>query len=269
MEGCIIHYNYGSLVKGRQKLMRKPEFKKTTIHRPAILKWCKDLVSHFSGNKTATLIFSAADAPKYLLAPRCIPVFPIQVCIYTAFIHIGDLFWRYVLDFFQIYCYFLLILLLIAGRLFFLVILCRRSASRTPLSLHPNASAISDWYASGCSATYAFSFSGSIFRKLRCSSFFPKSPVSFSCFSHSRMVDMDTLNTRCVSSSVCPACLYSIVRVIVIFDELFGVKEAYVLPHDTIKPYARYSKHQNGYILIANGSVLTDADTKNITAQLR
>ena len=27
-----------------------------------------------------------------------------------------------------------------------------------PLSLHPNASAISDWYASGCSATYAFSW---------------------------------------------------------------------------------------------------------------
>ena len=81
-----------------------------------------------------------------------------------------------------------------------------------PLSLHPNASAISDWYASGCSATYAFSFSGSIFRKPRCSSFFPKSPVSFSCFSHSCIVDLDTLNVWWVSSSVCPACRYSIVR---------------------------------------------------------
>ena len=95
---------------------------------------------------------------------------------------------------------------------FFLVILCRWSASRMPLSLHPNASAISDWYASGCSPTYAFSFSGSIFRKPRCSSFFPKSPVSFSCFSHSCIVDLDTLNVWWVSSSVCPACLYSIVR---------------------------------------------------------
>lgn len=57
--------------------------------------------------------------------------------------------------------------------------------------------------------------------------------------------------------------------VIVIFDERFCVKEAYMLPHDTVKPYARYNKHQNGYILIAKGAVLTDKDTKNITLQLR
>ena len=144
MEGSIIHYDYGSLVKGRQKLMRKPEFKKTAVHRPAILKWRKDPVSHFSGNNATTLIFSAADPSKYLLAPRRIPVFPIQICIYAAFIHVGDLFWWYILDLFQIRCYFLLILLLIAGCLFFLVILYRRSASRMPLSLHPNALAISD-----------------------------------------------------------------------------------------------------------------------------
>ena len=67
---------------------------------------------------------------------------------------------------------------------FFLVILCRRRASWMPLSLYPNTSAISDWYTSGCSATYAFSFSGSIFRKPRCSSSFSKFPASFSCFSH-------------------------------------------------------------------------------------
>ena len=144
MEGSIIHYDYSSFVKGRQKLMRKPEFKKTAVHRPAILKWRKDLVSNFSGNNAAALIFSAADPSEYLLAPRRIPVFPIQICIYAAFIHIGDLFWRYVLDLSQICCYFLLILLLVAGRLFFLVSLCRRSASRMPLSLHPNALAISD-----------------------------------------------------------------------------------------------------------------------------
>ena len=42
-----------------------------------------------------------------------------------------------------------------------------------------------------------------------------------------------------------------------------------MLPHDTVKPYARYSKHQNGYILIAKGAVLSDMDTKNITLQLR
>ena len=194
MKGSIIHYNHGTFVKGRQKLIQKPEFKKTAVHRSAILKWCKDLVSHFGGYNATTLIFSATDSSEYLLAPWRISIFPIQVCIYTAFIHISDLFGWYVLDFFQICCYFFLILLLIADCLFFLVILYRRSASRMPLSLHSNASAISDWYASGCSATYAFSFSGSIFRKLRCSSFFPKSPVSFSCFSHFCIVDLDTLN---------------------------------------------------------------------------
>ena len=101
--------------------MRKPEFKKAAVHCSAILKWRKDLGSHFSGNNAATLIFSATDPPKYLLAPRRIPVFPIQVRIYATFIHAGNLFWRYVLDLFQIRCCLLLILFLVAGRLFFLL----------------------------------------------------------------------------------------------------------------------------------------------------
>jgi len=42
--------------------------------------------------------------------------------------------------------------------------------------------------------------------------FFPKSPVSFSCFSYFCMAGLDTLNVWCVSSSVYPACLYSIVH---------------------------------------------------------
>lgn len=57
--------------------------------------------------------------------------------------------------------------------------------------------------------------------------------------------------------------------IVVIFDEHFSVKEAYMLPHDTVKHYARYNKHQNGYILIAKSEVLTDKETKNITLQLR
>ena len=195
MEGSIIHYNHGSLFQGGQKLLREPKLKKRAVHGAAILKRCKDPITHLSGNNTAALILSATDSSEYLPATWSIAVFPIQVCIYAAFIHISNRFGRYVLDLFLICGYFLLGLLLVPGRLFFLVILSRRSASRMPPSLHPNASAISDWYASGCSTTYAFNFSGSIFRKPRCSSFFPKSPVSFSRFSHSRMVDMDTLNT--------------------------------------------------------------------------
>ena len=196
MERSIIHYNHGTLFQRRQKLVRKPKFKKAAVHRPTILKWRKDLVRHLSGNNTAAFILSAADPPEHPMPPWRISVFPIQVCIYAAFVQIRNLFGRYVLDCFLICRYFLLILFLITSCLFFLVILYRRSASRIPLSLHPNASAISDWYASGCSDTYAFNFSGSIFRNPRCSSFFPKSPVSFSCFSQFCMVDLDTLNVR-------------------------------------------------------------------------
>lgn len=57
--------------------------------------------------------------------------------------------------------------------------------------------------------------------------------------------------------------------IIVIFDESFCVKEAYMLPHNTVKSYARYNRHQNGYILIARGAVLADENTENITAYLR
>ena len=57
--------------------------------------------------------------------------------------------------------------------------------------------------------------------------------------------------------------------IIVIFNDRFGVKEGYMLPHDTIKPYARYNKHQNGYILMAKGAVLSDKSTLNITDQLQ
>lgn len=57
--------------------------------------------------------------------------------------------------------------------------------------------------------------------------------------------------------------------IVVIFDKYFSVKEAYKLPHDIIKFYARTDKHQNGYVLIAKDAVLKDKDTENITIRLR
>ena len=118
MERSIVHYNHGSLLQRRQKLVGKPEFKKSAVHRSAILKRRENSVAHLSGDNAASLVLSTTNLPQYLLAPQCIPIFPIRR-------------------------YFLLVLPLIAGCLFFLVILCRRNASRMPLSLHPNASAIS------------------------------------------------------------------------------------------------------------------------------
>ena len=121
MEGSIIHYNHGTLLQGRQKLLCEPILKKRAVHGAAILKWCKDLISHLSGNNTATLILSATDSSEYLLATWSIAVFPIQVCVYAAFIHISNCFGRYVLDLFLIRCYFLLSLLLVTSCLFFLL----------------------------------------------------------------------------------------------------------------------------------------------------
>ncbi len=125
MERGVVHYNHGTLVEGRQKLIGKPEFKKTTVHRPAILKRREDLIRYFSGDNATALIFSAADSPGHLLAPWRIPVFPIQICIDAAFIHIGELSWRHIFDSLLIHRYFLPILLPVTGRLFFRVILYR------------------------------------------------------------------------------------------------------------------------------------------------
>ena len=144
MEGSIVHYNYGALFQGRQELLCKPKFKKGAVHGAAILKRSQNFISHLSGDNTATLIFPATDLTIHFLAPGSIAVFPIQVCIYAAFVHIDRLFWRYILDFFLICRYFFRILFPIPRCLFFRVILWCRSASRMPLSLHPNASAISD-----------------------------------------------------------------------------------------------------------------------------
>ena len=153
MERGVVHYNHSAFVKGRQELADKPGFKETAVHRPAILEWRKDLILHFCGDNATAFIFPPTDQPRHFLALRGIPVFPVQIRINAAFIYISDLLRRHVLDLFFVRFYFLLVLLLVPGCLFFLVILFRRSASRMPLSLHPNACAISDWYASGCSAT--------------------------------------------------------------------------------------------------------------------
>ena len=57
--------------------------------------------------------------------------------------------------------------------------------------------------------------------------------------------------------------------VVVIFDAHFDVKEAYLIPHNIICQYARYNKHQNGYILVAMGRVLEDANVINLTTLFR
>jgi len=44
----------------------------------------------------------------------------------------------------------------------------------------------------------------------------------------------------------------------VIFNEFFKPVEIWRIPRETIPKYARYSSHQNGYILVLTGKVLED-----------
>lgn len=49
-----------------------------------------------------------------------------------------------------------------------------------------------------------------------------------------------------------------------VFDKDFSLIEGYKIPHQTIKKYAKFSKHQNGHILHLKGEILRDPKTENI-----
>jgi hypothetical protein len=54
----------------------------------------------------------------------------------------------------------------------------------------------------------------------------------------------------------------------VIFDKDFSVLEAYKIPHRLIKANSRFSKHQNGNILILKGDILSTKGVERIDEQL-
>ena len=54
----------------------------------------------------------------------------------------------------------------------------------------------------------------------------------------------------------------------ILFEKDFTVKEAYIIAHELIKKYARFSKHLNGYLLNLHGKVLEDPDVEDITQLL-
>lgn len=51
----------------------------------------------------------------------------------------------------------------------------------------------------------------------------------------------------------------------VLFNRDFTVNEAYKIPHGLIARYARFSKHQNGYILHLRGDILRAQGVEDIT----
>jgi len=50
----------------------------------------------------------------------------------------------------------------------------------------------------------------------------------------------------------------------VFFDEIFNIIGAWKIPRETIPKYARYSPHQNGYILVLTGEALKDKKVTKI-----
>jgi hypothetical protein len=55
----------------------------------------------------------------------------------------------------------------------------------------------------------------------------------------------------------------------VIYAEDFSILEAYQIPYDLIKPYSRFSEHQNGNILILRGNILVEKKVMKIEDKLR
>lgn len=57
--------------------------------------------------------------------------------------------------------------------------------------------------------------------------------------------------------------------VAIMFDRDFNIESAYMIPHGIISKYARFSRHQNGHILIMRGGILGDKRIRDITGDLR
>lgn len=56
--------------------------------------------------------------------------------------------------------------------------------------------------------------------------------------------------------------------VAVIFGVNFDVEEAYLIPHEIIKKYFRYNKHQNGIVITLTNHFISDSQVKDIKEKL-
>jgi hypothetical protein len=55
----------------------------------------------------------------------------------------------------------------------------------------------------------------------------------------------------------------------VLFDEVYGVWRAILLPHELIEPRARFSSHANGWLLLLEDKVWDLAGARDVTEELR
>ncbi len=54
----------------------------------------------------------------------------------------------------------------------------------------------------------------------------------------------------------------------VIFDETYNILDAYKIPHEVIRDYARHSDHVNAHIVNLKGAILTDPRVSSIKEEL-
>ena len=145
MERGIIQHYHRFLREARKELRFKPILKPFMIHRPVISAWSKDIPSHLSGYNPCACILAATDLVMDQFPSGGIAIFSVQVFIYTRFIHICNSFWRYIGYFVLIFCYLVVILLLVVRSLFFRVMCRRTNAFWTADCAHPISLAISFW----------------------------------------------------------------------------------------------------------------------------
>ncbi len=128
VKGCVIHDDYRIFGKARQKPLFKPVFKQWCICCSIVLHRSNYFSIQLCSNKICSLEFLPWNSFCYRFSTKRISIFTIKTCIYAGFIHISNLFWKNIFDFFQVGFYFFRILFFVACGLFFRVIPQRLNA---------------------------------------------------------------------------------------------------------------------------------------------
>lgn len=143
MERGIVQDNNGLIRQIWQQATLEPKLKEPTVHHTFVLKRGDNGFSHQSRDDADPFEFASAYTPDQWFASLRPAVCPMQITVDTGFIHISNLFRRYLRNLLQIRVYLLSSLFPVAFRLFLRVNPRRRSAFSTAVSEQPNASPIS------------------------------------------------------------------------------------------------------------------------------
>ena len=119
MEGSVIHHNHSFFGKFWKQVVLKPILKQFMVHRSGILARSYELISHFSGHDACTRIFASSDPIVNQLPSGAVAMLPIKIAFNSCFVHICYVVRRNIRYFVPIFCYFVVILFLVACGFFF------------------------------------------------------------------------------------------------------------------------------------------------------